>query len=141
MARKGLTGQLNMFDLFKSLDDIPMGEVQMVSLMPEPEEELASTEELKPVEEPKSIKGTKPVEKPVVEVLPVAPVQIDLSKERPVMCRSYEINGQQIEIAYINYNKVRITRNGEEPQVYTFDSSKEAVDYYVLKMQELEPEE
>ena len=52
MARKGLTGQLNMFDLFKSLDDIPMGEVEMVSLMPEPEVEPELTEEAKPKTEP-----------------------------------------------------------------------------------------
>ena len=62
-------------------------------------------------------------------------------KEKPAMCRRYEIDGKEIEIAYINYNKVRITRVGEETELYIFDSSKEAVDYYVMRMQELEPEE
>ena len=65
----------------------------------------------------------------------------DITKERPVMCRSYETGGKTIEIAYINYNKVRIVKDGEEPEIYEFDSSKEAVDYYVQRMQELEPEE
>ena len=57
------------------------------------------------------------------------------------MCRQYVIDGRQLEIAYINYNKVRITREGQEPEVHVFESSKDAVDYYVQKMQELEPEE
>ena len=57
------------------------------------------------------------------------------------MCRQYVIDGKKLEIAYINYNKVRITREGQEPELYEFDSSKDAVDYYVQKMQELEPDE
>jgi hypothetical protein len=57
------------------------------------------------------------------------------------MCRRYVVDGDEVEIAYINYNKVRITKAGEEPTMYVFDSSKEAVDYYVKRMQELEPEE
>lgn len=121
MARKSLTGQLNMFDLFKSLDNEPMGEVQMVSLMPEDEPAPEMKVEVQPQKKPRVKKAGK--------------------TERPVMCRQYVIDGNQVEIAYINYNKVRITRACEEPELYVFDSSKEAVDYYVQKMQELEPEE
>ena len=144
MARKGLTGQLNMFDLFKSLDDIPMGEVEMVSLMPEPEVEPELTEEAKPktepMEEPKpDIRSEVTVKKNQKSQKQVA--KADITKERPVMCRRYETGGKTIEIAYINYNKVRIVKDGEEPEIYEFDSSKEAVDYYVQRMQELEPEE
>lgn len=174
MARKSLTGQLNMFDLLKGLDDAPMGEVEMVSLMPWEEPEPAPVEEPvpEPVEEPAPVEEpvSEPVEEPALEEEP-APVvkktrkprtkkvskeveeappkpptpifatQADISKDRPVMCRKYEIDGKQLEIAYINYNKVQITREGQEPELYVFESSKEAVDYYVQKMQELEPEE
>jgi hypothetical protein len=66
---------------------------------------------------------------------------VSSGNDKPAMCRQYVIDGQQLEIAYINYNKVRITREGQEPEVHIFESSKEAVDYYVQKMQELEPEE
>lgn len=183
MARKSLTGQLNMFDFFKNLEDSPMGEVQMVSLMPEefPEEEEpvaaaepeviqtkeeTSTPEVvikpktKPVsKKPRKTKKSEPVQVESVqeaiaqeevskEVVveeevqaPKKPIQLELSKERPVMSRQYEIDGKQIEIAYINYNKVRILKSGEESEIWEFSSSKEAVDYYVQKMQELEPEE
>ena len=189
MARKGLTGQLNMFDLFKSMEDIPMGEVQMVSLMPEDEPEvMAEPEEVaepEVVTEPEEVAEPLVVEEPetVVETQKIEEIQksIDspivvveetkksraprnksskveknveeipeLVKERrivssgndkPAMCRQYVIDGQQLEIAYINYNKVRITREGQEPEIHIFESSKEAVDYYVQKMQELEPEE
>lgn len=163
MARKSLTGQLNMFDFFKNLEDGPMGEVQMVSLMPDEEpsiqEETPKTV-LKPKTNPTPKKPRKPkiiepvVQEPVLEEVSVensiqeepvpvenAPVRVELSSDRPVMSRQYEIEGSRIEIAYINYNKVRICRSGEEPEIKEFASSKEAVDYYVQKMQELEPEE
>ena len=151
MARKSLTGQLNMFDFFKNLEDGPMGEVQMVSLMPD-EEPSIQEETPKTVLKPKTNPAPKKPRKPkiietvleeqaseevsVEEPVPVekAPVRVELSSDRPVMSRQYEIAGSRIEIAYINYNKVRICRSGEEPEIKEFASSKEAVDYYVQKM-------
>lgn len=178
MARKGLTGQLNMFDLFKSMENVPMGEVQMVSLMPEDEpeeleqpqvEELPWVEEVPQVEEvftteekivktPRKVVKSKRVDVPREQERPREkgqPQEQELPREKeqprkkevvhqndkPAMSRQYIIDGKDLEIAYINYNKVRITREGEEPEVYLFESSKEAVDFYVQKMQELEPEE
>ena len=117
MARKGLTGQLNMFDLFKSMEDIPMGEVQMVSLMPEDEQEE--------------------MPRPVVKMQE----EIVSENDKPAMCRQYVIDGKQLEIAYINYNKVRITKEGQKPEIHEFETSKDAVDYYVQKMHEFEPDE
>lgn len=174
MARKSMTGQLNMFDLWKDLDDTPMGEVEMVSLMPWDEPKAA--DESKAADEPEEIVESEEVEVKSVEVenaLPVEespeeaeppqpegiPEEVEVSqmedkidkkprkrekkvvKEHPAMRRLYEVDGKQIEIAYINYNKVRITREGEAPEVKVFENSKDAVDYYVQKMQELEPEE
>lgn len=148
MARKGLTGQLNMFDLFKSMEDIPMGEVQMVSLMPEDEPKVVEPEV---VETPEVVEELQEVEVPVVIEEPkkprtprpvvVAKKVTSSGNDKPAMCRQYVIDGKQLEIAYINYNKVRITKEGQEPEVREFDTSKDAVDYYVQKMQELEPEE
>lgn len=194
MARKGLAGQLNMFDLFKSMEDIPMGEVQMVSLMPEDEDE-PQVEEIPQVVDTPQVEETAPVveaeeskveiqvqkiektavkkettprkkAKKTVEMIPEKvepvpepePVKEESDEEsfrptvkvqritssgndKPAMCRQYVIDGKQLEIAYINYNKVRITREGQEPELYEFDSSKDAVDYYVQRMQELEPDE
>jgi len=142
MARKSLTGQLNMFDLWNNLE--APGEVQMVSLMPEdePVEELEPMEEPEPVTEP--VKVPESVLEPVVEkkLTPKKEKKISLQKESaPIMWRAYEVSGEKIEIAYLNYNKVRITRGNAVPELKLFESSKEAVDYYVEKIQELESDE
>ena len=203
MARRGLTGQLNMFDYFRNMDASASGEVEMVSLMPWEEEPEAEPEgvqevaqesipevvtepltelvpetvaEINPKQEieqesqptselvrrmktpraskkPKLVKSTSMPETP--ELLNVSeepeiieepkkvrkPVKTVATAGAPVMSRSYMIDGREIEIAYINYNKVRITESGNEPEIFEFASSKEAVDYYVQRMQEFEPEE
>ena len=106
MARRSVTGQLNIFDLY----DVPMGDVEMVSLMPSEETE------------------------PEIEET----VEVKKETERVAMSRTYEKNGEKIEIAYINYNTVRITIGDKEPVRKVFSSSKEAVDFYVEEMQALE---
>ena len=133
MARRGMTGQLNMFDLFQSLGD--PGEVEMVSLVPDFDEEPE-------VEEVSQVK----VEEPEVEKTPAVEetIQIQVEKtdlENVAMSRTYVVNQEKIEIAYINYNKVRITRGNQTPILKIFASSKEAVDYYVEQMQEYEIDE
>ena len=110
-----MTGQLNMFDLLYAPEEETLGEVEMVSLVPEYEEE--------------------PV--PEVEELSIN----EQSSEKVAMSRSYVISGERIEIAYINYNKVRITKGADAPIIKEFASSKEAVDYYVEQMQEYEVDE
>lgn len=125
-----------MFDLFNSMDAGAPGEVEMVSLVPnfdeEPVVEPEIVEELEPVLEQERVEEPESVEeKPQV-------VQADT---KVAMSRCYEIDGKKIEIAYINYNKVRITRTDEAPVVKEFASTKEAVDYYVEQMQELEKDE
>ena len=115
MARRGMTGQLNMFDLFQSLEDAAPGEVEMVSLMPD---------------------FTEPE---IVEELEVFHTREE--NRKVAMSRSYVVNGKKIEIAYINYNKVCITREGENPILKEFASTIEAVDYYVEQMKEFEQDE
>ncbi len=155
MARRGVTGQLNMFDFFKSLEDIPLGEVEMVSLMPKSVEEPMVSEEPKPTPKPKpksratrKMEKTKPVEelkpveepKPVEELKPVEkpkPVVRICTDDTPVMSRSYEFAGEHVEIAYLKYNKVRICRGSSAPEIKEFETTKDAVDYYVEQIQEL----
>ena len=100
-----------MFELY----DTSIGDVEMVSLMP-------SIEEPETVEEPekRSVLG---------------------DDAAVVMSRSYEKAGEKIEIAYMNYNKVRIIKGNESPEIKEFSSSKEAVDFYVQEMQALEEDE
>ncbi len=172
MARKSIAGQLNMFDFFNQ--DAPAGEVEMVSLMPNfdeeepepvmidvPSEPEGKEEQKVVIEERTSEPVVEEKMEPVIDVTEVVKEEIsepenDAKEHRPerkessshrvgtenaVMSRVYEIDGEKLEIAYINYNKVRITRGSKEPEIKVFDSSKEAVDYYVEKMQELEVDE
>lgn len=150
MARKSLVGQLNMFDFYNV--DGPTGEVEMVSLMPEVEEEAPVVEEIPQVEDVPQTVETSQVEaveetKETIEAKETSVVvkkprveKTSSTLEKPAMSRTYNKDGQTIEIAYINYNKVRITKGKAEPEVFVFGSSKEAVDFYVEKMQELEDE-
>lgn len=128
MARRGLTGQLNMFDFFGSLEEGASGEVEMVSLMPSYEDEPELPEYK--ILEPEAIYVKEVVEKESTQDL-----------EKAVMSRTYEREGKKIEIAYLNYSKVRITYGSDEPEIKVFESSKEAVDYYVEQMQKFESEE
>ena len=150
MARRGMAGQLNMFDFFSSLEDNPSGEVEMVSLMPDFDEEPEVVEAPGIVKEPEVVEVTEIVEEPEVreKVQQIREESKDNDEtfdiiekeEKAVMSRVYEIDGMRIEIAYHNYNKVRISKEGEETEWKVFDSSKEAVDYYVQQMQKYEKE-
>jgi len=145
MARRTLTGQLNMFDFFSATDG---GEVEMVSLMPSFEEEPELEEEPEPetILEPETIPEPEIIPEPEPE-----PEQEEISEpevilepvkmsQDVVMSRIYEIDGERIEVAYINYNKVRVTKGNKTPMIHEFNSSKEAVDYYVGYMQQMEPD-
>lgn len=199
MARRGLTGQLNMFDFFRELEtNMPQdGEQEMVSLMPnfdddpEPvmeEQALLSFEneivpepvvevkketklEVSPVlvkERKMTVERTSSkistrvaassiVEEEIVQKEEIQPVhnvkdelqeisqeklvrkqEKKLKKDRPVMQRAYNTKQGIVEIAYMNYSKVRVSKPGQEVEIKDFDSSKEAVDYYVEQMQKLE---
>lgn len=135
MARRSVTGQLNMFELLNSLDNESAGEVEMVLLMPSFEEE--------PVEEPVVEEISIQEESSTVEITSNEKhsTEIQVETDKPVMSRTYEVDGEKIEVAYLNYNKVRITRGSKMSEVKVFSSSKEAVDYYVLMMKEWEKDE
>ena len=146
MARKGLTGQLNMFDFFREWEAASpqAGEIEMVSLMPLEEseaivEEVESVEEQEPIAEVvELVEEPEPIieeVKPAYEPKPSTPQG---TGDRPVMHRSYTTQQGIIEIAYINYSKVRISEPGKSPKITEFETSKEAVDYYVEQMQRLE---
>ena len=177
MARKHLNGQLNIFDLLNNWEGPAMGEeVEMVSLMPELEDEVepvAETQEVQELQiEPEAMpqksstkkairkaveKSAKPVleetanlvveELPVLEaseeefIEPPAPAKKRKPtnfNEKVVMHRKFKKDGKEMDIAYLSYNKVRIRMAGEEDQILEFASSKEAVDFYVDRIQELD---
>lgn len=128
-----MTGQLNMFELLNGLDEYMPGEVEMVSLVPDFIDKPEIVEKPETIEEPVSEDKTEAVEELEDEKSP--------ELNNVAMSRAFEKDGKKVEIAYINYNKVRITTEGEETIIKEFDSTKEAVDYYVEKIQEQDIEE
>lgn len=128
-----MTGQLNMFEILNGLDEYMPGEVEMVSLVPDFKDETEIVQEPETIEEPVSEEKTEVVDELEDEKSPKC---INVA-----MSRVFVMKGKKVEIAYINYNKVRITTEGEETIIKEFDSTKEAVDYYVEKIQEQDIDE
>lgn len=131
MSRKGLSGQLSMFDFWGA--QAGDGEVEMVSLMPEPEEQVK--------ESPKTTKEVPVEVEAEVETddIPVMPVEKMPEGDSPVMhSEKRDSRGKVLaEISYLNYNKVFLRREGEEGETFQFDNSKEAVDFYIAEMLKL----
>lgn len=131
MSRKGLSGQLSMFDFWGA--QAGDGEVEMVSLMPEPEEQVK--------ESPKTTKEVPVEDEAEVETddIPVMPVEKMPEGDSPVMHSEKRDRRGKIlaEISYLNYNKVFLRREGEEGETFQFDNSKEAVDFYIAEMLKL----
>lgn len=153
MARRSVTGQLNMFDFWSNLDPKENGaEVQMVSLIPDEEvsetdknvfeasTENASTEEL--VETAPVVAGERELELNPTETIDDRQTTHPEKKDAPVMHKEIrDKEGNVIaEISYFNYNKIYIKRENEEAKWLLFDNSKEAVDCYIEEMLKLEGE-
>lgn len=141
MARRGMTGQLNMFDIFNSLEAGSPGEVEMVSLVPEFDEEPVVVAEPETEAEPEPVAEPEPEVEEEPEIVEAPQVYERAETEKVSMSRTYQIDGESIEIAYINYNKVRIVRGNKAPEIKEFATTKEAVDYYVEQIQEYEVDE
>ena len=164
MAKKNLAGQLNMFDVFRELENNmeTAGEVEMVSLMPETEPAVQHDHGVKPqkkretdcIQEEndmslKTISGTaidenKTAENEIaehrIEDTDIKEHEIHTNATEKIsdvaMHREkHDADGNVIaEISYINYNKVLIRRKGHDDILKCFDNSHDAVDYYVENM-------
>ena len=171
MAKRGLSGQLNLFDFWGDTnpeDSI----VEMVSLVPEEPEEREEPKvemvSLMPEEEPKE-RAPETQKKTVPKAeFPETPIELrmaeklqdipetqefpeenELPKESnneqaPVMHKEKkDKNGNVLsEISYLNYNKVFI-RNSKYQQgkLFEFENSKDAVDFYITEMMKLTGED
>lgn len=136
MAGKGLSGQLNMFDFFQRIEQ-PDGthEVEMVSLMPEPEEDNTEVPERQRAEKQQAEpQAPEPAEEKACNRKAAAE---DDSADRPVMFRSFDTPDGCAEIAYLDYNRVSLKKPGKEAVIYPFSSAKEAVDFYMEEMLKL----
>lgn len=144
MSKKSLSGQLNMFEYFRDLENASAkGETEMVSLMPQSipvpgpkaksEPEAKSGPKAKSEHEAKSEPEAKSDTK--TELAPEIS-EIDDSQIAMHKCRT-DSRGKVIsEITYVNYNKVILFKEGVTRE-FQFDNSKEAVDFYVDEMMKL----
>ena len=121
MQKKSLSGQLNMFEYFRDLENASAkGETEMVSLMPQSI----------PVPEAKAKPEAESESEPEIS-------KIDASQIAMHKCRT-DSSGKVIsEITYVNYNKVILFKEGVTRE-FQFDNSKEAVDFYVDELMRLQ---
>ena len=126
MSKKSLSGQLNMFEYFRDLENASAkGETEMVSLMPQ----SIPVPGPKAKSEPEAKSDTKTELAPKIS-------EIDDSQIAMNKCRT-DSRGKVIsEITYVNYNKVILFKEGVTRE-FQFDNSKEAVDFYVDEMMKL----
>ena len=129
-----------MFDFFQNGEDGEVGEVEMVSLMPSFEDEVPKKKPRKVKKEPEVVEEPEPFEEIEVVKEPEPIIEKKVISQDAVMSRTYEVNGETIEVSYLNYNKVRVRKGTEEPKMHYFENSKDAVDFYVQYMQEMEHE-
>ena len=139
MGKRTFEGQLNMFDYFRG-NDLEFEEVQMVSLMPEDlKEEDVPKEEKTPVVETPNEEVNPKEEEDASEELGEVYVEErkteDAKKNGWVMHRTYKCAKGEAIIAYLDYHKVYVKDVNQKEQTYSFQNAKEAVDFYVEKMQ------
>ena len=140
MGKRTFEGQLNMFDYFRG-NDLEFEEVQMVSLMPEDlkEEDVPKEEKTPVVEETPNEEVNPKEEEDASEELGEVYVEErkteDAKKNGWVMHRTYKCSKGEAIIAYLDYHKVYVKDVNQKEQTYSFQNAKEAVDFYVEKMQ------
>ncbi|MCR5678014.1 MAG: hypothetical protein K6G13_08300 [Agathobacter sp.] len=121
MEKKQVGGQLSLFDYINSIQNTEdYGNVEMVSLMPEPKFD-PSLEIIDLNDEPEV---TEPDE--------------GNADSTPVMSKYFvDRQGNVGFVEYWNYNNIRVQYPGDECIAKQFDNSKEAVDYYIETMYQM----
>ena len=129
MAKKNLNGQMSMFDYFRSLEkEVPAnGEVEMVSLIPEEVSEFVEKEN-----------DCDEIYTEKKEVLEKDLVLDDVVMQKEIIDKNGVVD---YIISYANYNKVIIKNKENIVNIHEFDSSKEAVDFYIEQISLLKKSE
>lgn len=93
---------------------------------------FGSVEELE-----ENVKGVPEVPEEVIEVAETSSGNLKILGGEVVMQKTFRnrTTGKTAVIAYLNYNKVYQKMWDEEPLIYQFKQAKDAVDYYVSRME------
>lgn len=129
MAKKNLNGQMSMFDYFRSLEkEVPAnGDVEMVSLIPEEVSEFVEKEN-----------DCDEIYTEKKEVLEKDLVLDDVVMQKEIIDKNGVVD---YIISYANYNKVIIKNKENIVNIHEFDSSKDAVDFYIEQISLLKKSE
>lgn len=123
MAKKSVEGQMDLFELFGSVEELEenvKGVPEVPETLPEEGEPETPAEEEEPSAASKSaLKGK------------------GAFAEQIAMQKTFRncTTKKTAVIAYLNYNKVYQKDWDEEPIIYRFEQSKDAVDYYVSQLE------
>ena len=136
MEKKQVGGQLSLFDYINSIQNTEdYGNVEMVSLMPEPKFdpslEIIDLNDEPEVTEPDEVKTE--AEKPQEST-----TKTENADSTPVISKYFvDRQGNIGFVEYWNYNNIRVQYPGDECIAKQFDNSKEAVDYYIETMYQM----
>ena len=137
MEKKQVGGQLSLFDYINSIQNTEdYGNVEMVSLMPEPKFD-PSLEIIDLNDEPE-VTGPEVTEPDEVKTEAEKPQESTTKESAPVMSKYFvDRQGNIGFVEYWNYNNIRVQYPGDECIAKQFDNSKEAVDYYIETMYQM----
>lgn len=115
MAKKSVEGQMDLFELFGSVEELE----ENVKGVPELSEEEVQSE--------------------LVANEKISSATMKSENQQAVMQKTFRnrVTKQTAVIAYLDYNKVYQKLWDEEPIIYQFEQSKTAVDYYVGLIEQL----
>lgn len=137
MEKKQVGGQLSLFDYINSIQNTEdYGNVEMVSLMPEPKFD-PSLEIIDLNDEPE-VTEPEVTEQDEVKTEAEKPQESTTKESTPVMSKYFvDRQGNVGFVEYWNYNNIRVQYPGDECIAKQFDNSKEAVDYYIETMYQM----
>lgn len=117
MAKKSIEGQLDMFELFDSVEELE----ERIKGVPEPVEDEAGQGALSREKEPGQETESSAVWQP--------------SGRKPVMQKTFRLGDMSATVAYLDYNMVYVAGWEDEPVLWQFEQSKDAVGFYVERLE------
>lgn len=128
MAKKSIEGQLDMFELFDSVEELE----ERIKGVSEPAEEETVVE---------CVPETgKPVGAPEMQASATAEKR-RIPRGSPVMQKTFVIEDAAATVAYLDYNMVYVAGWEDEPQLWQFEQSKGAVNFYMEQMERISEKE
>jgi hypothetical protein len=132
MSKKTLDGQLDLFELFDSVEELE----RTVRKLPEAEETIAEPPEAEEEQTTEVIDES-------YEAEPPSDMKVEMDSARNITSKNGELqrcfvrDGEVAVVAYLNYRKVYLKEWQKEPVIYQFEDNSAAIDFYVAAMHRL----